>query len=207
MDKIMKNWKLLAIVVAMGLMIGLGAFGMHKWQVVPLKAEKADLVQKLSYSQEREKQLEKLLGIAQKEKDQTRVQAIAETETYIKYVEKEIDGSGQKEKTDVDLTIGQPKINVAVNGKPFEVPMIAGETYAFENGKLVLRQTSAVTVDIKMPEPKKKSWRIGAYTEWDIEKNHPDAGARLNRQWKQADADLYINQDKDIKLQGTWWIN
>ena len=180
---------------------------MYKWQVEPLRAEKVELEEKLLYSQKREAQLEKLLGITQKAKDETRVQTITETETYINYIEKEIDSSGQKEKTDVDLSISQPKINVAVNGKPFEVPMIAGETYAFENGKLVLKQTSAVTVDIKMPEPKKKSWRLGAYTEWGTDKNNPDVGARLNRQWKKVDGDLYINQDKDVKLQGTWWVN
>ena len=207
MGKWFSNWKFWVVLSVMGLMIALGAIGMYKWQVEPLRAERAELEEKLLYSQKRGEQLEKLLGITQKEKEQTRVQTIAETETYIKYIEKEIDSSGQKEKTDVDLSISQPKINVAVNGKPFEVPMIAGETYAFENGKLVLKQTSAVTVDIKMPEPKKKSWRLGAYTEWGTDKNNPDVGARLNRQWKKVDGDLYINQDKDVKLQGTWWVN
>ena len=207
MGKWFSNWKFWVVLSVMGLMIALGAIGMYKWQVEPLRAERAELEEKLLYSQKRGEQLEKLLGITQKEKDETRVQTIAETETYIKYIEKEIDSSGQKEKTDVDLSISQPKINVAVNGKPFEVPMIAGETYAFENGKLVLKQTSAVTVDIKMPEPKKKSWRLGAYTEWGTDKNNPDVGARLNRQWKKVDGDLYINQDKDVKLQGTWWVN
>lgn len=207
MGKWFSNWKFWVVLSVMGLMIALGAIGMYKWQVEPLRAERAELEEKLLHSQKRGEQLEKLLGITQKEKEQTRVQTIAETETYIKYIEKEIDSSGQKEKTDVDLSISQPKINVAVNGKPFEVPMIAGETYAFENGKLVLKQTSAVTVDIKMPEPKKKSWRLGAYTEWGTDKNNPDVGARLNRQWKKVDGDLYINQDKDVKLQGTWWVN
>ena len=207
MGKWFNNWKFWVVLSVMGLMIALGALGMYKWQVEPLRAEKAELEEKLLYFQKRGEQLEKLLGIAQKAKDETRVQTITETETYINYIEKEIDSSGQKEKTDVDLSISQPKINVAVNGKPFEVPMIAGETYAFENGKLVLKQTSAVTVDIKMPEPKKKSWRLGAYTEWGTDKNNPDVGARLNRQWKKVDGDLYINQDKDVKLQGTWWVN
>ena len=207
MGKWFSNWKFWVVLSVMGLMIALGAFGMYKWQVEPLRAKKAELEEKLLYSQKRGEQLEKLLGITQKEKDETQVQTITETETYIKYIEKEIDSSGQKEKTDVDLSISQPKINVAVNGKPFEVPMIAGETYAFENGKLVLKQTSAVTVDIKMPEPKKKSWRLGAYTEWGTDKNNPDVGARLNRQWKKVDGDLYIKQDKDVKLQGTWWVN
>ena len=207
MGKWFSNWKFWVVLSVMGLMIALGAIGMYKWQVEPLRAERAELEEKLLYSQKRGEQLEKLLGITQKAKDETRVQTITETETYINYIEKEIDSSGQKEKTDVDLSISQPKINVAVNGKPFEVPMIAGETYAFENGKLVLKQTSAVTVDIKMPEPKKKSWRLGAYTEWGTDKNNPDVGARLNRQWKKVDGDLYINQDKDVKLQGTWWVN
>ena len=207
MGKWFSNWKFWVVLSVMGLMIALGAIGMYKWQVEPLRAERAELEEKLLHSQKRGEQLEKLLGITQKEKEQTRVQTIAETETYIKYIEKEIDSSGQKEKTDVDLSISQPKINVAVNGKPFEVPMIAGETYAFENGKLVLKQTSAVTVDIKMPEPKKQSWRLGAYAEWNTDKNNPDIGARLNRQWKKVDGDLYINQDKDLKLQGTWWLN
>ena len=207
MGKWFSNWKFWVVLSVMGLMIALGALGMYKWQVEPLRAEKAELEEKLLYSQKRGEQLEKLLGITQKAKDETRIQTITETETYINYIEKEIDSSGQKEKTDVDLSISQPKINVAVNGKPFEVPLIAGETYAFENGKLVLKQTSAVTVDIKMPEPKKKSWRLGAYTEWGTDKNNPDVGARLNRQWKKVDGDLYINQDKDVKLQGTWWVN
>ena len=206
MGKWFSNWKFWVVLSVMGLMIALGAIGMYKWQVKPLRAEKAELEEKLLHSQKRGEQLEKLLGITQKEKDETQVQTITETETYIKYIEKEIDSSGQKEKTDVDLSISQPKINVAVNGKPFEVPMIAGETYAFENGKLVLKQTSAVTVDIKMPEAERKGFRFGPFVGYNRSGTKFNVGAKIRYERPKWDADLSINQDKKVNAEVQYWL-
>ena len=65
------------------------------------------------------------------------------------------------------------------------------------DGKEVSREEEQIVIAFNKP--------VGV--ECTTDKNNPDVGARLNRQWKKVDGDLYINQDKDVKLQGTWWVN
>ena len=202
-----KNWKIWLVIVGLVLAVCLGVYGTYKMKVEPLQEKNATLQAYIQGLEQKNIALEKAMGILQKEKNEIRAQTVTVTETELVYVNKEIDPStGQKEATDVDVTIDPQVINVLVNGKPFEVPMLAGEEYVFENGKLVLKQASVMTLDLQLPEAPKKAFRVGAYMEYRAEKNHPDIGVRINKEWGRADADAYLNQDKEIKLQGTWWF-
>lgn len=128
------------------------------------------------------------------------------TLTEIQYVEKEIDPfTGKREDTDVETNIKQPSIGVKVNGKPYEFGLLQGETQKFENGKIVMNQESTIKFEVEVPTIHQK-WRVGTYAEWGTSKNYPDVGARLNRQFKRWDGDVYINQDKDVKGQVTIWF-
>ena len=130
----------------------------------------------------------------------------AETKTQFQYVAKNIDpATGQKENIDLEANINQPKIGVKVNGKDHEFGLLQGETQKFENGKIVMNQDSTIKFEVEVPTVHQK-WRVGAYADWTVGDNHPNAGARVNRQFKHWDGDVYINQDKDVKGQITVWF-
>lgn len=82
------------------------------------------------------------------------------TETQIAYVPKEtikyIDKAtgkeaNAKEDTDVQLTADKPKVGVMVNGKPYKFDLLQGEEQKFEDGKIAMRQTASVDMDIEIP--------------------------------------------------------
>ena len=140
--------------------------------------------------------------------EQPLVREVVKTQTLteIQYVEKERDPiTGQKENTDFEANVSQPKIGVKVNGKDHEFELLQGETQKFENGKIVMNQESTIKFAVEVPTIHQK-WRVGAYSDWTIGDGHPDVGVRVNRQFKHWDADATINQDKDVKVQGTWWF-
>lgn len=80
---------------------------------------------------------------------QIQVKGDTKTETKVVYIEKK-----PGEKTDVELNIDKPGINVRLNGKEFTLVPDFDEQHKFENGKLVFNQESKFNVDIKQPEPK-----------------------------------------------------
>ena len=128
------------------------------------------------------------------------------TLTEIQYVEKEVDPiTGRREATDVETNIKQPSIGVKVNGKPYEFGLLQGETQKFENGKIVMNQESTIKFEVEVPTIHQK-WRVGAYADWTTGGDRPNVGARLNRQFKHWDGDVYINQNKNVKGQVTIWF-
>lgn len=77
--------------------------------------------------------------------------------TEIVYVPKE-----HGEKTDVDLQLGKPELNVMVNDKPFTIQKEHDEQYVFDKNKLSLTQTSRSDLHISIPTvDKTKHWEIG----------------------------------------------
>ena len=57
-----------------------------------------------------------------------------------------------QEDTDVEASIEKPAVVVKVNGKKQKFNLQQNETQKFEDGKVVMNQTSEVTFDIKVPE-------------------------------------------------------
>jgi len=84
-------------------------------------------------------------------------------------VQKQQDGSYKEyiEKTDVDVKVNKPNLNVNVNGKNIELTKAEDEKYLFENNKLTFEQSSNVNFTIKTQPvyiDKTKYFGIGAYT-------------------------------------------
>lgn len=94
-------------------------------------------------------------------------QVTAKTQTEVSYVPKAtiknpLTGAIEKEKTDVEANIAQPVVTAKINGKDTEFKLQQGESQKFENGKVVMNQSSKIELDIKTPE-KKESLEIGPY--------------------------------------------
>ena len=101
----------------------------------------------------------------------TQVEYRDKVKTEIAYVPKETviytaaDGStkSEPEKTDIDVKLNKPVLNVKVNDKAFVVAKAENEQYLFEKNKLTLTQTSSTDLNIKIPVvDKTRRWGIGA---------------------------------------------
>lgn len=101
----------------------------------------------------------------------TQVEYRDKVKTEIAYVPKETviyksaDGStkSEPEKTDVEVKLNMPVLNVKVNDKAFVVAKAENEQYLFDKNKLTLTQTSSTDLNIKIPVvDKTRRWGIGA---------------------------------------------
>lgn len=99
----------------------------------------------------------------------TRVEYRDKVKTEIAYVPKETviykadDGStkSEPEKTDIEVKLNKPVLNVKVNDKAFVVAKAENEQYLFDKNKLTL--TSSTDLNIKIPVvDKTRRWGIGA---------------------------------------------
>lgn len=79
---------------------------------------------------------------------------VSKTNTTVGYVEKEV-VDGVKEDTDFEATINQPRVVVKVNGEKQDFKLLQNESRKFEDGKVVLTQTSEVVFDVKVPNKNK----------------------------------------------------
>ena len=101
----------------------------------------------------------------------TQVEYRDKVKTEIAYVPKETviytaaDGStkSEPEKTDIDVKLNKPVLNVKVNDKDFVVAKAENEQYLFDKNKLTLTQSSSTDLNIKIPVvDKTRRWGIGA---------------------------------------------
>lgn len=101
----------------------------------------------------------------------TQVEYRDKVKTEIAYVPKETviykadDGStkSEPEKTDVEVKLNKPVLNVKVNDKDFSVTKAENEQYLFDKNKLTLTQSSSTDLNIKIPAvDKTRRWGIGA---------------------------------------------
>ena len=101
----------------------------------------------------------------------TQVEYRDKVKTEIAYVPKETviyksaDGStkSEPEKTDIDVKLNKPVLNVKVNDKAFVVAKAENEQYLFDKNKLTLTQISSTDLNIKIPVvDKTRRWGIGA---------------------------------------------
>ena len=88
------------------------------------------------------------------------------TQTQVAYVPKETivykDANGNtitaKEATDVQADIAQSKVGVKVNGKDYKFDLLQGETQKFQDGKVLMTQTSDIHFKVDLPEAKVPKW-------------------------------------------------
>lgn len=78
------------------------------------------------------------------------------------------------EDTDVEANIEQPHVTVKVNGKKQQFNLQQNETQKFENGKVVMNQTSEVTFDVKVPD--RHELNVYAQEEFRAGKFHHQVG-------------------------------
>ena len=127
-----------------------------------------------------------------------------------------------KDDSDVEVTKALPKVSVSVNGKVAEMPLVQGETQKFQNGKLVMEQSSALTVDVSAQvatqieqginnafkaQQRKPQYRIGL--EGGVisagSAVNTDGNLRISRQSEAFDIDVRANQSKQ-SISATWWF-
>lgn len=122
------------------------------------------------------------------------------TETKIVYVPKNVDGSGVKEKTDVEANVGKPSVNVKINGHKAEIKKSDDERFVFDKNKIVLNQDSTITLEAKIDPviiDKTKHWGIG------IGCNSKNiAGVVLFPINRQRNIDGWVCADKEHKMGG-----
>lgn len=130
-----------ATVFILGIIIGV--FAEYNLQTSPLKTE-------LSALKSQSKQ--DLPPVVVQGETKTQTQVVYVPKETIKYVDTK---TGQevttKESTDVQADIKQPSVNVKVNGKDYKFDLLQGETQKFENGKVVMNQTSDIGMNISIP--------------------------------------------------------
>lgn len=78
------------------------------------------------------------------------------------------------EDTDVEANIEQPHVTVKVNGKKQQFNLQQNETQKFEDGKVVMNQTSEVTFDVKVPD--RHELNVYAQEEFRAGKFHHQVG-------------------------------
>ena len=99
---------------------------------------------------------------------------------------------------------------ITVNGERHEVSREAVvESQKLENGKLVVTEERAITLDLKVPEQPR--FKKGVYAETDTNDKNIMAGIRLSYQTEPFDldlkADLYNKKDSNrITLTATKWL-
>ena len=96
----------------------------------------------------------------------TKVEYQDRVQTEIAYVPKETiiykDGNKEQEKTDIDMTINKPELNIKVNGQDFTFTKAKDERYIFDKSKLQFSQSSNAALNISVPTiDKTKRWEIG----------------------------------------------
>lgn len=152
----------------------------------------------------------------------TETQVVYKDKSVIQYVPKEVvvDGHGHAalEDTDVQINKSQPSVDVKFNGNDYKFGLQQGETQKFQNGKLVVDQSSALKVDITAEVQKqvtkgiedafkeqeqKPKYKLGVEAGYD---DGADASIRLSRQSSKYDIDLRVDKDKDVKAGITWWF-
>lgn len=140
------SWRQFAYACLFFLLVGsgLGAWGMHTWQVSDLKTEVAVLLEKLKHEKE------KLPVIKEN--------VVTRTETQIAYVPKEtikyIDaktGQEVEEKLDGKFDIGKTEFLYSVNGKLGKFTKTDDEKYVFEKNMMKLNQSSIVKLEVEVP--------------------------------------------------------
>ena len=143
--------------------------------------------------------------------------------TVVEYVPKGIivdsNGNKVKEDTDVEINKAQPAVNVKYNDKDYKFGLQHGEVHKFDNGKLLVTQTSDIKVDVTADVQKQITAGINeafknhnkSVTKVGVEAvamqgDSPEYNLRVSRQTNKVDIDLRINRDKDVGAGIVYWF-
>lgn len=134
-----------------------------------------------------------------------------EVETVVQYVPKETiiykdsatgEQTARKEDTDVETNIGQTAVNVKVNGQPYSFSLLQNEKQKFEDGKLVINQTSEVGFDLVVKPQIIDNTKHGGIDL--IAGKYSGIGIKHKRFG--IDVTVNVNDRHDMMLQGRWTL-
>ena len=124
--------------------IGLGAWGMHTWQVSGLRQELAVMAAKLKHAEEKPPVVKETVKTV--------------TDTQIAYVPKEtvvyrdpVTGQASERQLDGKMTFAKPEFIFTVNGKPGKFTKTDDERFVFDKNMMQLNQTSTIRVEAEIP--------------------------------------------------------
>lgn len=126
------------------------------------------------------------------------------------------------ESTDVEVNKALPQVTVKVNGQATAFPLVQGETQKFQKGKVVLDQSTALSVDVTADVEKQVQQGIAkAFKEQarrpqyklGIEGNvisadhavNSEVNLRISRQSEGLDIDIRVNKDRQ-SISATRWF-
>lgn len=123
------------------------------------------------------------------------------------------------ESTDVEVNKALPQVTVKVNGVVTELPLVQGETQKFQNGKVVLDQSTALNVDVTAEvatqvqqgiakafkeQARRPQYKLGVEGNIDSAENS-NVNLRISRQSEKFDIDVRVNKDRQ-SITGTLWF-
>lgn len=123
------------------------------------------------------------------------------------------------EATDVEVNKALPQVTVKVNGQSTAFPLVQGETQKFQNGKVVLDQSTALNVDVTADvekqvqqginkafkeQARRPQYKLGIEGSIDSAENS-EVNLRISRQSEKFDIDVRVNKDRQ-SITGTLWF-
>mgnify|MGYP003618200244 CR=1 FL=1 len=165
-----KKW--LTSIVLVGLFLfgtAVGAWLIWEWKVAPLEEKNEALQQTIAFQENQIKDFKIALGKAEEDRKKLEVTATGRQTQSLYYQPKALDpATGEKEGTDIEFLRKKSTLQVKVNqGKPVGIPLLEGESQAFEEGKLMVEQAFAGTLELKLPEPKQQKTAFGFGVDYD----------------------------------------
>ncbi len=140
------SWRASAIACIIFLLIGigLGAWGMHTWQVSDLKAQLALTLAKLKHAEDKPPVVKETVKTV--------------TDTQIAYVPKEtvvyrdpVSGQTSERPLDGKMTFSKPEFIFTVNGKPGKFTRADDERFVFDKNMMQLTQASTIRIEAEIP--------------------------------------------------------
>lgn len=126
------------------------------------------------------------------------------------------------EDTDVEVNKALPSVSVKVNGVTTQMPLIQGETQKFDKGKVVVDQSTSLSIDVTAQvqtqieqginnafsaQAKKPQYKLGIEA-GVISADHAvnsEVNLRISRQSGKFDVDVRVNKSKQ-SISGTLWF-
>jgi hypothetical protein len=139
----------IAIVISLLIGVGLGAWGMHTWQVT-------DLQKALALEQAKPPEVKETVKSVTDTKlayvpgQTVYLPSPASTTALTEPITKDTPGAVAT-KLDGKFDIGKPSFNYMVNGKVGKFDKTDNESYIFDKGMLDLKQSSTVTIQAEIP--------------------------------------------------------
>lgn len=143
------SWRVCAYACIFFLLVGagLGAWGMHTWQVSDLRTELALTLAKLKHAEEKPPIVKEQV----KTETKTQLQYVKGETVYLPAPTAANPNATQATKLDGKFTIGKPDFVYTVNGRPGKFTRADDEKFVFERNMVQLNQASTIKIEAEIP--------------------------------------------------------